>query len=943
MNIKKQITIIVLLLTVIYPSADSFSEITRQKRQEVADRLYDIEMSGGDHLGYSTEMLQHLEKSAGIRPSKYKSNSFDDVDRLNERGRDVDLYSLLSGGLAIRESLQLESIRPSDEGMRDIDPSSLNPVDIKSHPFEKMLTNRKYFIYPLDKYTPEEFYYIHFNSASKAFNFFNTINETGGALHSRFTPSSVDFMIKEKLMMQLALREGPEFDSFYSSAISELVITGSDPFVIEGSDVTLIIRPFQKQGQSPVFNPAAASMRRYFKDKYSAKEKEIVISEYKGSHIYTENRQIWSILLTLADGTVIISNSVKAAEKVVDTCTGKSAPLSEASDYKYMRSIYPAGKENEDGFVYLSEKFIRHLVSPQLRIKEARRMYDGMKKSVLEKYMIFHYHLTGKLPVSIEEIMVSAGGPSLTDPRKKELDSLKSSQFYSRALKLEPSELSNWTSFKGALTTAPVAVKTKSKKKKKIKIASPDDFIYDLKLFYKKITGNQAYTPAEVLGVIESVSKPGGLDSTRFNGLTIIPGSFSAKSDTYGLTGLMTPLIEIETGNISKRESEEYKKFAAEYNSFWKDYFDPVGIRIKTEPGLTIETCILPLINNSIYNLLSSIAGGSPIELHPDSKVKGDTLSTAFKVNPLVISSYLTISGMGDYSPLKSGSKPEDIFTGEVQFHMGDALPLADFDSAILSEFFTDNVIRSSEVLTGFMAWSFFHPVRLALPVKKSNDGTVLINSLINRLIENSNMNNYLQSESYQFNYNRTDVRVIKLTFFSSLIARFYIAEKNSVLHITSTEKYMKEILDINSAQMISSVRGNASLVYRPSQMILERDIYNAAMIENGLQKSRRNIGTIKLISSIFPDAAGSQIPDLTFRNFGFKPVCPLGGEYLIDRNTGEVRNTVYGREKFPVLKIDENSKGIVPLYLKNFFKTNELRVELEFTPEGIMTKIRSK
>jgi hypothetical protein len=298
---------------------------------------------------------------------------------------------------------------------------------------------------------------------------------------------------------------------------------------------------------------------------------------------------------------------------------------------------------------------------------------------------------------------------------------------------------------------------------------------------------------------------------------------------------------------------------------------------------------------------------------------------------------------MGDNFSLKSGSEPEDIFTGEVQFHMGDALPLADFDTAILSEFFTNSVVRSSEVLTGFLAWSFFHPVRIALPVKRLKDGLVLVNSMINSLIENSNFNNYLQSDSYLFSYNRTDIRVIKLTFFGSLIARFYIAGKDNVIHITSTEKYMKEILDVKPTPVSSSVKGNASLVYRPSEMVLERDVYNAAMIENGLQKSRRNIGTIKLLNSLFPDAEDREIPNLTFNNFGFKPVCPLGGEYVFNKNTGEVTNSVYGSGKFPVIKIDENNKGIIPLYLKKFYKTKELRVELEFTPEGIMTKIQSR
>ncbi len=933
-NIKKQVILIALLTAVILPASDSHSEITKQKRQEIADRLYEIELSGGDLLGYCSEILQHLEKSARIRPAKYKSNSFDDIDRLNLQGSDIDTYSLLSGGLSVKESLQLESIRPSDESMREINPVGLAPAGIESRPFEKMLNKRDYKTYPLDRYTPADFYYIHFNNVLKGFNFLNFINETVGALHNRFAQASVDFLIKEKLLTQLAIRESTDLTSFYSNAFSEIVVTGSDPFIIEGSDLTLIIRPAKESS----LNSGITGMRRFFREKYSAKEKDIVISEYKGSHIYTDDRQVWSIFFTLPDGTVIISNSVKAAEKVIDTFSGKFSSLSDEADYRYIRSIYPAGKDNEDGFIYLSDKFMRHLVSPQLRIKEARRVYEGMKISVLEKYMIFHYQLTDKLPVSIEEVMNSAGGPSLTDPRRRELESIRQSQFYSRALKLDQSNLGSWSSFAKALSSAPPKKKGKKKKKKSV---SSEDFIYDLKLFYKKIAGGQAYTPAEVLGIIEAVSKPGGLDSTRFNGLTMIPGSFSAKSDKYGKTNFMTPLIELETGSISKREAEEYKRFAESYNRSSKDYFNPIGIRIKSDPGLSLETCILPMKNSSVYTLLSGITGGAPIELHPDSRVKGDTLSMAFKVNSMAMSSYLTLSGLNDYTSAKSA--PEDIFSGEIQLHMSDALPPGDFDSAILSELSAGNIIRSSEVLTGFLAWSLTHPVRIAMPVKKPKEGMVLINSIINKIIERNNVNNFIQSENYIFIYKKTDIRVVKLTFFSSLITRLYLAEKDNVIHIATNEKYIKEILDLKPGTQSASINKNAAVVYRPLEMILEKEIYRAGIIENGLQKSKRNIGTIKLINQIFPDADSRDIPDLTYKNFGFKPFCPLGGDYTYDRKTGEVRNSVYGGENFPILRLDENSSGLIPVYLKKFFNTSEVRVELEFTPDGIMTKLLSR
>lgn len=921
------ITLLIIITTAFTPGQ---GEISKQKKQELADKLYGIELSGGDHLGYSSEILQHLEKSSGIRPGKYKSNSFDDVDRLNTRGRDMDIYSLLSGGLAIRESLRLESIRPGDESMRDVNISLLPEIKTGTHNYDSLIKSRTFKTYPVDKAVPENFYYIHFNNPESAFSFFNYINDTDKALHNRFSPASVDFMIKEKILKQLALREFSESQSFYVRNVEDIVITGSDPFIMEGSDVTLLIRPVK----GSIFNSSLFQLRNSFRVRFSAEEKETVISNIKGNHLYTKDRSIWSFFFSLPDGTIVISNSDKAVEAVIDTLSGKRRSLADSGDYRYMRSIYPADKNTEDGFIYLSDRFIRYMVSPELKIKEARRVYEAMKMSVLEKYIIFHYQLTGQYPSSVNEVMESAGGGSVIDARKNEIESIKKNPLYAKSVRLEQKDLSDWELFRKALTQTAPKTKTRSRKKKR-KGSGAEDFIYSMKLLYKNLTGKQAYTPSEVLEIIEAVNKPGGIEDRRFSGLSIIPGTFTVKSETYGRINNMIPLIEIETGNVSKREADEYRKFASAYNSFWKDYSDPVGVKLKTGNSISFEACIMPPANNQVYSLLSVISGGTPVELHPDNRIKGDTTSIAFKVNPGIISQYLYLWGFTD----DRTSVPGDTFTGEIQLHISDALPLADFDSVIFPEFFTGNLIRSSEVLTGFLAWSLFHPMRIAVPVKRKGSGIQLADSIITRLINGNGSNNNVQYESYISVYNRYEMRVAKLTLFNSLVTRVYICEKDNILHIASTEKYMKDILDMTPAPVNQPVKGNAVLIYRPSEMKLEKDIYRSGFTEKGLQRSLDNFGTIKLMAMLFPGSQSRDIPDLAYRNFGFKPVCPLGGEYYYDRNSDEVKNSLYGDRFSPVLRIDDRNSGIVPSYLRYFFKVSEIRMELEFTPEGTRIK----
>ncbi len=919
------ITSILIASIVFY--TDSYSNISKQRKQEIADFLYQIELSGGDHFGYSSEILQHLEKSDRIKPKGYKSDPFEDVDRLNTRTPEIDIYSIFAGRHEIRGSLQLESIRPSDEDMRDIDPSTLKGIDRCNSPFDRMLKGDVK-LYPVDRLVPDDFYYIHFTSGTRGFGLLNSFNDIISAVMRRFNSPSIDYSVRERFFTQLALRDDPELPS----TVAELTITGSDPYIIEGSDITVIIRPTDGKR----CRDSISYMRRFIKERYSAKENTITVSGLSLNHLYTDNRRVWSFLLTLADGTMIISNSVRAAERVISTLQGRSGSLADAPDYKYIRSIYPAGNNSEDGFIYLSEKFICRLISPQMKIAEARRVYEAMKIAVLEKYMIYYFQLTGKMPKSIEDVMDITGGPSLTDPRKKELDSLKKNPLYAQALKLDRDKLSSWDIFKSSLSSS--ASKTKSKSKKRKKSGSGrDDFVYDLKMFYKKVTGEQAYTPADVLSIIGAVSKPGGLDSTRFRNISIVPDTFSAKSEIYGRINNMIPLIELDTGKVSRHESEKYRQFAESFNSSFQTY--PIAVRIKSDNGLSVETCIPPIKNSSLYALIAGVTGGQAIDLHPDSKIKGETLSGAFKTTPVGINTMLTLIGFNN--GIVSGMKPEDIFTGEIQLHVGDSLPLADFDISLLPEIFSGGMIRSSEVLTGFIAWAFFHPVRIALPVKKSGDAMKIAGAVLDRIIEQSSLNTFVQNESYLYSYNNTVVRVVKLTLFGSLSARVYIAEKNGTLHLSTTEKYMKEIIDYRHQKSEPSSRKNAVIVYRPSEMVLERDIYRSAMLEKGLDKSRRNIGTMRLLGSIFPDADSRELPNLSFGSFGFRPVCPLGGDYILNRKSGTVRNSIYGSADLPVLTLNEKSSGTVQYFLKQLFSLYELRIEFEHASDGIRTKIQ--
>ncbi|HPS57993.1 MAG TPA: hypothetical protein PK514_07790 [Spirochaetota bacterium] len=895
------------------------------RKQEIADRLFGIELMGGDSLGYSSEILDFLERVYGIKPSDYNKYALEYNDRRDFARENIDLYSIMSGGLAIRESLQLDTIRPADNGKRDVDPSKLKGPDVRSHPFNDMLKGREYKLFPLDKYAPHDFYYIHFSGLSKGLDFFDYIEEVGGAVHQRFTMRASDFMLKQKIMTQLALRENKEARAFYDSVIAEAAVTGSDPFIIEGSDVTLVFR----LKVPALFNTTVAAYRRYFQETYRAEKKTVKIGGIDAEYIFTADRRINSVLLTLPDGTVIISNSVKAAEIVAATALGKRRCMADEADYRYMRTVYAASGESEDGFVYLSDAFIRRLVSPELRIKEARRMREAMRVTLLEKYVIYYTQLTGSYPATPDEVLSVMGDPPLSDSQKGLLQNIRKSRYHGAAMKLDAGRLADWDAFKSAIT--PEEEGTGGKPKKKKRGETPDDYIALLKKLYMDVKDEKPASPADVYSLIAGMEKPGSHMADRFTGLAVSKGSYAVTSAEYGRMGFMVPNIEKEFGLVTQGEAEEYRRFAEDYNEYWKEYFDPIGIRFRLKEGIVIETCILPLVNNSIYNSLLAFTGRGSAELHPDDITGADILSLCFKVNP-------EDEATGEFYRMFTGQKYRytDLFGSEVQVHMGDSLPVTDFDGGFLLEEYMNHGFDRSDAFTGLLVWSVFHPVRAAVPVKKPEAALAMLDSFDpGALIGRS----YLQTERYSLEYRGSTVRVLKLTFFYTMTFRIYYTVKDNMLHLATTENYIKAVLDSPKRDNTKTVKGSGVMVFRPAAMVLGRGPYSSGIIESGLETSRRNTGTMRLLSLIYPSANDRDLAGMAYRDFAFMPVCALGGEYTVDRRTGEVRNTVYGSGVNPVLKIEAGKNGMGDS-LKRFFSTKQIRIELEFTNEGLMTRV---
>ncbi len=442
--------------------------------------------------------------------------------RFSDRDRRPDLYSMTTGALAIQESLQLDAM--SGEGWQATPPTvplaSLKGPKIKSHPFEKMMEGREPKMFPAAALVPFDAYYCHFSSISKQIATSDVLKQWGASLLRAATVNARDADVPAKLQTQLCIGTSVLTRLFGSVVIGEIVLTGSDPFVREGTDFTVIIqvknrKMFEKQMLE--YRTAALKAHRTAKT---------VKGKYRGVAIVavtTPDRVVSSYSAYLGNYSVY-SNSIISLKRIIDTRAKRRRSMAQNLDFQYMRTIFPGTARSEDGFLYMSDAFIRKLVGPSWKIGEQRRI-------------VCQNHLR----------MIS-----------------NAATMYRTEMRDQPE----------------LAALVKEK-----------------------------YLPKEALVCPSRTSKK---DKTPAYSLD---KSDRAMCNVHNVLRHCTPVDSIPFDKATLTEAKEYERFVTQYNNYWSEYFDPIGIRFKVGDHIEAETCILPLIENSMYNELRRATGGKPVPL----------------------------------------------------------------------------------------------------------------------------------------------------------------------------------------------------------------------------------------------------------------------------------------------------------------------------------------
>lgn len=330
-----------------------------------------------------------------------------------ERQPRTDLVRLMdttSGILSIQEALQHDrGLRLRNQDVeRTIPLGDLSGPPLAEHPFAAMQAElpdpEAGAPEPLAAAAPADFWYARFDSLPLFLRLLGEADRWITPLVQLFQQNPEDRRLAQRYETELGVVRGELAKILGPVAVGQVAVVGSDPYIREGTDLTLI---FQVR-EATLFN---AEIDRY-------RLQHVGRIEALGGTVETETRDYQGVAITSTrdDGgrlrqeramvgeLGILSNSPRAIERVLDTLGGRHPRLSEAAEFRYMRARDPGAHQFT---AFLSDSFIAAVVGPEQKIQASRRE-RALAELLTPGYSALLYGwLYGETPKTLKELHAS--------------------------------------------------------------------------------------------------------------------------------------------------------------------------------------------------------------------------------------------------------------------------------------------------------------------------------------------------------------------------------------------------------------------------------------------------------------------------------------------------------------------------------------------------------
>lgn len=323
-------------------------------------------------------------------------------------GQGDQLFEMTTGATALTESLALSRLRPrekADKPARTRSVQDIKGIDIAEHPWKKMMGDRKPIEEPLARLVPCDNWYFTIHDPAAFLSASQVMDTWGGSVLRSPKLLDRDHGIRARYEQQLCLSANELIRELPAGLVRGMALTGSDLFFLEGTDVTVLLDVAFPASFTKVQDLHIAGAR-----KAHGKQLQETKETYRGTEIQgfaTPRREV-SLYRASQGNVVICSNSPTAIRHILDVHAGKRTSLADSLDFQYMRTVFRRDAKQEDGFAFLSDPFVRRLVSPATRIKKLRRQDARAAMQLASHAALFIGIDDGKMPNNTKALLEGA-------------------------------------------------------------------------------------------------------------------------------------------------------------------------------------------------------------------------------------------------------------------------------------------------------------------------------------------------------------------------------------------------------------------------------------------------------------------------------------------------------------------------------------------------------
>jgi hypothetical protein len=393
----------------------------------------------------------------------------------------------------------------------------------------------------------------------------------------------------------------------------------------------------------------------------------------------------------------------------------------------------------------------------------------------------------------------------------------------------------------------------------------------------------------------------------------------------------LATLADFPVAAVTESEAGMYKQYVDDYSRFWRQYFDPIAVRLDDQGGrLSLTTFILPLIDSEIYDglreVLPDASRSAPLQIPKFTPAPVLTFSLA--LSEQAWREFLRESGrmLADHA----GINPTifDTLGPSIHFMVQDGDPVLALGSGDLLGAFGGSGIAlggSEMMMIPILLTALTRPAALFIELQKPQLVRDILNAGLLQGLSSSRRDRDVEVEFYRLG--NDDKWVLAFDFFGFVKLRFGIQVLDRYLVISNLP--WSQHLQI--AAIAPAPFNAAGLELLPGNVQEQLPALFAAAAEQQRKAAFRGMAYLYPVTLLYPGDIALALEHHQ-RLFGFAPAHPAGGEWQWEN--GRLASTQYGdlqHRRQPAYAPGEADFGL-------FGRISDLFLNLQFENSGMRT-----